>query len=173
MIEEIEKYIGYDRLPSLDDKDNLNYTNSFIHEMFRYTSFLPISVFQQSTDKITYKGYTMPKNTFLIQSLYHVMHDSDYWSKADTFNPDRFLQNGKFVADERVVPFGMGKRFCLAKSFAEKEFFLFLTTLVQAFNFEKVPTEELPSMDVEKVPVLGILRSCPIYNVIMKERVSH
>ena len=173
MVEEIEHVVGCDRLPSLEDRSELNYTSSFIHEAMRYTTFVPLSMFQQSTDEITYKGYKLPKDTFLVQSLFHVMRDPDYWSKPNTFNPERFLQNGKFVPDERVVPFGMGKRICLAKSLAEKEFFVFFTTLIATFSFEKVPNEELPSMEIEKVPVLGLLRSCPIYNVVMKIRDSH
>ena len=58
------------------------------------------------------------------------MRDPDYWLEPNTFNPERFLQNGKFVPDERVVPFGMGKRICLAKSLAEKEFFVFFTSII-------------------------------------------
>jgi len=173
MVEEIKHIVGNDRLPSLEDKNELNYINSFIHEAMRYTTFTPLSMFQQSTDEILYKGYKLPKDTFLVQSLFHVMRDPDYWSQPNTFNPDRFLHNGKFVPDDRVVPFGMGKRICLAKSLAEKEFFVFFTTLIATFSFEKVPTEELPSMEIEKVPVLGLLRSCPMFNVIMKLRQTH
>ena len=173
MVDEIKHVVGNDRLPSLEDKNELNYINSFIHEAMRYTTFTPLSMFQQSTDEILYKGYKLPKDTFLVQSLFHVMRDPDYWSQPNTFNPDRFLHNGKFVPDDRVVPFGMGKRICLAKSLAEKEFFVFFTTLIATFSFEKVPTEELPSMEIEKVPVLGLLRSCPMFNVIMKLRQTH
>ena len=106
----------------------------------------------------------------LFQSLYHVMRDPKYWSKPDDFNPDRFLQDGKFVPNERVVPFGIGKRYCLGKSLAEKEFFLFFTSMVQAFNFETPKGEVLPKLDFEDIPVLGVLRSSPKYNVVLKIR---
>ena len=83
----------------------------------------------------------------------------------------RFLDDqGKYVPDERVIPFGIGKRYCLGQSLAEKEFFLFFVGLMQKFDFGSVPGTELPSYDIEKVNVKGILRNTPTYEVLLKER---
>ena len=83
----------------------------------------------------------------------------------------RFLDDqGKYVPDERVIPFGIGKRYCLGQSLAEKEFFLFFVGLMQKFDFGSVPDKELPSYDIEKVNVKGILRNTPTYEVLLKER---
>ena len=43
------------------------------------------------------------------------------------------------------------------QSLAEKEFFLFFVGLMQKFDFGSVPDKELPSYDIEKVNVKGIL----------------
>ena len=82
----------------------------------------------------------------------------------------RFLDRGHFVPDEKVIPFGIGKRYCLGQSLAEKEFFLFFVGLMQKFIFQTVPGTELPSYHIDKVNVKGILRTIPIYEVLLIER---
>lgn len=62
-------------------------------------------------------------------------------------------ESGHFVDDEQVVPFSIGKRFCVDQSLAEKEFFLFFTGLMQQFEFKKVPSSELPPYNVDEVEV--------------------
>lgn len=56
-------------------------------------------------------GYVIPANSTILPNLFYVMRDPDYWRDPETFNPDRFLDDaGNFVRDERIVPFGIGKR---------------------------------------------------------------
>ena len=46
---------------------------------------------------------------FLV-NLSFIMHDPRYFSDPSKFNPGRFLDTqGKFVKNERVIPFGIGK----------------------------------------------------------------
>ena len=57
-----------------------------------------------------------------------MMYNPEFFPEPETFKPERFLdETGKFVNDEHVVPFGIGKRYCLGKSLADKEYFLFFT----------------------------------------------
>jgi len=98
-------------LPSLDDKNEMHYTQAFLLEAMRFASLVPNSVFQCSVKDFEYKGYKIPKDTMLISSLYHVMHDPENFKDPESFIPERFLnQEGNFVKDEKVVPFGIGKR---------------------------------------------------------------
>ena len=55
-------------------------------------------------------------------NLYHVMNDPAYWQEPRTFRPDRFIDQltGEFIQDERVIPFGVGRRACLGKLLAEQ-----------------------------------------------------
>ena len=41
---------------------------------------------------------------------------------------------------------------------------------MQKYDFGSVPGKELPSYDIEKVNVKGILRNTPTYEVLLKER---
>ena len=44
-----------------------------------------------------------------------------------------------------MIAFGLGKRYCLGQSLAEKEFFIFFTALMQQFDFKHAPGTTLPS----------------------------
>lgn len=172
LFSEIESFIGKDRPPSFEDRSKMHYTNAFILESYRVACFVPMSVFQWSTKDISFKNYVIPKDTMLISSLYHVMFNPEYFPEPETFRPERFIDEntGRFVKDERVVNFGVGKRYCLGKSLADKEYFLFLTGLMQAFKFEKVPDTKLPSYKIADVPVPGLTRNVPHFEVILQPR---
>ena len=56
------------------------------------------------------------------------MSDPEYWSEADKFNPDRFInEQGKFRKDERLVPYGIGKLPRCTTYFANSHIFYDLT----------------------------------------------
>jgi hypothetical protein len=55
----------------------------------------------------------------------------DQFENPHQFNPDRFVKDGKFVSDERVVPFGIGRRACIGQTLAEKEFYIFFAGIMQ------------------------------------------
>ena len=124
-----------------------------------------------SFSDIKIKDYVIPKDTLILHSIYLTNHDPKYFKDPDTFNPERFLNNeGKFVNDERVVPFGVGKRFCLGKSLAEKEYYLFFVTLLQNFRFNRVPGTTLPGYGAKDVPVMGPVRNVPKFLVNIEIR---
>ena len=169
--QELDAQIGRDRMPSLDDKTNLHYTNAFMHEAMRCTAFVPMSVFHFTYSEIKFKGYTIPADTVLIASLYHVLHNPEYFPEPEKFKPERFLDSeGRFRSDDRVVPFGIGKRYCLGKSLAEKEYYLFFTGLMQAFEVSNASGQNLPSYAIKDVPVPGLVRAVPEYEVVLTSR---
>ena len=170
--EEIIEVVGQDRLPSLEDRKNMHYTEAFLLESFRYTSFVPMAVFHSTMKDVQYKGYYIPKDTAVISSLYHVMHDPIHFKNPAVFQPERYLnQDGEFLHDDHVVPFGIGKRFCLGRTLAEKEFFLFFTGFIQKYKLENVPGIKPPSYCIEDNGVPGILRGVPPYELILRKRI--
>jgi cytochrome P450 len=63
------------------------------------------------------------------------------------FRPERFLdpETHKFVSDERVIPFSTGRRKCVGKSLAERQYFLFVVGMLQKFTFDTSKEYPLPS----------------------------
>ncbi len=89
------------------------------------------------------------------------------------FNPDRFLDSdGVYHPDERLHPFGVGKRYCLGQTLAEKEFFLFVTGLLHSFRFERVVGEELPGYGIDVSHPMNVVRVCPDYRAKLTDRMA-
>ena len=42
----------------------------------------------------------------------------------------------RFLKNERVIPFGLGKRYCMGELLARNEIFLFLVTMLQKMQFK-------------------------------------
>jgi len=79
-------------------------------------------------------------------NFWAVHNDETYWEKPEIFNPDRFLdEKGNFVRSSHVIPFSVGPRHCLGEQIARMEFFIFLVSLVQKFEF-------LPDPNSDKLP---------------------
>ncbi|ETE57767.1 Cytochrome protein, partial [Ophiophagus hannah] len=74
--------------------------------------------------------------TFIIPDLRSVLLDPEQWETPEKFNPNHFLdEDGKFIDREEFLPFGLGKRVCMGQQLARIEIFIFLTSLLRAFNF--------------------------------------
>ncbi|XP_078056139.1 cytochrome P450 1A1 [Mustelus asterias] len=153
--EEIDENIGKDRSPRISDRSLLPYTEAFITETFRHSSFLPFTIPHCTTKDTALNGYFIPKNTCVFVNQWQVNHDLTLWKDPFVFCPDRFLNpDGKSInkgETEKVLLFGMGKRRCIGEPIGRIEVFLFFTTLIQQLRFEKVPGQ-----DIDMTPQYGL-----------------
>ncbi|XP_078096805.1 cytochrome P450 2K1-like [Mustelus asterias] len=138
--EEIIKVIGSDRSPRVQDRKSLPFTDAVIHEIQRFGDIVPMNLPHESTVDITFKGFFIPKGTYVIPLLSSVLYDKTQWEKPNEFNPSHFLDaEGKFVRREAFMPFSAGRRACAGETLAKMELFLFFTALVQKFKFQVPP----------------------------------
>ncbi|NXH17145.1 CP2J2 protein, partial [Bucco capensis] len=133
---EIDTVIGQARQPSLEDRNNMPYTNAVIHEVQRKSNIIPFGVPRMTTKDTVLDGFHIPKGIFVLTNLTSVMFDKDEWESPDTFNPGHFLKDGQFWKREAFMPFSLGKRACLGELLARSELFLFFTALLQNFTFQ-------------------------------------
>lgn len=109
---------------------------AFLSEVARFNPIAPIPVPRRTIADVTYEGYNIPKNSFVIISIWSVFRDKDHWGDPDVFRPSRFLNSeGKYQKDEWLINFGIGKRQCPGESLAKNVMFLFLVKLIQEFKF--------------------------------------
>ncbi|KAK2885258.1 hypothetical protein Q8A67_016095 [Cirrhinus molitorella] len=138
--EEIVQVLGYDRLPSMDDRDKLPYTYATVHEIQRCGNIVPSGVFHETTQPTKLRGYDIPKGTVVFANLTAILTSKEHWKHPDTFNPENFLDdNGHFFKPESFLPFSLGPRVCLGETLAKTELFLFLTSLLQRIRFSWPP----------------------------------
>jgi cytochrome P450 len=68
-----------------------------------------------------------------------------------------------------VTAFSLGKRNCIGQALAEKELFVFLTSLVQQFRMTPAPGSILPSY-IDIYPETSFVRSPPHFQIILDKR---
>ena len=72
--------------------------------------------------------------------------------------------------DINLMPFSIGKRYCLGQSLAEKELFLFIVGLIKAFEILPQGSEKLPDCDYDAGSKIGLIRGAPLYKVVLNCR---
>ncbi|KAK2885269.1 hypothetical protein Q8A67_016106 [Cirrhinus molitorella] len=167
--EEIVQVLGYDRLPSMDDRDKLPYTYATVHEIQRCGNIVPSGVFHETTQPTKLRGYDIPKGTEVFTNLTAILTDKEHWKHPDTFNPENFLdENGHFFKPESFLPFSLGPRVCLGESLAKMELFLFITSLLQWIRFSWPPGAKWPDMN----GIVSLTRSPEPFDIICHSRGS-
>uniref|UniRef100_A0A3Q3MMV8 Cytochrome P450, family 2, subfamily Y, polypeptide 3 n=1 Tax=Mastacembelus armatus TaxID=205130 RepID=A0A3Q3MMV8_9TELE len=136
MQHEIDVVIGKNRCPNMEDRKSLPFTDAVIHEVQRFLDIVPFSVPHHALHDISFRGYTIPKDTVILPLLHSVLKGEKEWATPWSFNPQHFLdQNGNFKKNPAFLPFSAGKRSCVGESLARMELFIFLVSLLQHFTF--------------------------------------
>ncbi|NXI38475.1 CP1A4 protein, partial [Galbula dea] len=145
--EELDQTIGWERKPRLSDRGMLPYTEAFILEVFRLSSFLPFTIPHSTTKATVLNGYYIPKGTCVFVNQWQVNHDEKLWKDPSTFNPKRFLNAAgteiNRMESDKVLVFGLGKRRCIGEAIGRWEVFLFLAIMLQQLEISLSPGVEV------------------------------
>uniref|UniRef100_A0A914UV68 Cytochrome P450 n=1 Tax=Plectus sambesii TaxID=2011161 RepID=A0A914UV68_9BILA len=134
---ELDTIVGKDRQVEMADKPFLPYTTATVTEIQRFANIIPINQPRKVFEDTVINGYRIPGNTPVLAQIHTVLQDPKLFPQPERFNPDRFLDETKqkFINNEAVIPYGIGKRMCLGESLARTEIFLFFAALLQRFSF--------------------------------------
>lgn len=112
-----------------------SYTKLVIEESMR---LYPPAYFIDRVNKEEdhFNGWTLPKGSNLLFSVYEIHRHTDFWTHPEAFIPERFLdENIKF--SKHYFPFGAGPRMCIGNNFAMYEMILTIMALVEQFEIKE------------------------------------
>ena len=132
-----------ERLPTFEDFDNLPYTESVVEESMRL--YPPVYVIaRKAAEDACIGDYPVPAGSEVALWIYMTQRDARWYPDPETFNPDRFAGEH---ASKRLrygyLPFGVGARTCIGKTFATIEAVLILATLAQRFKLSLAPAHRV------------------------------
>ncbi|XP_076636803.1 methyl farnesoate epoxidase [Colletes latitarsis] len=145
--DEIDKVIGRDICPSLSDKNRLPYLNAVLTEVSRVANITATTIPHRALADSNLLGFEIKKNYSLLANLKSVHMDKEHWGDPKEFRPERFIdENGQFVDDPWVMPFGLGRRKCLGETAAKSTLFLFAACLFQKLHFKLLEDHPEPCL---------------------------
>ncbi|ROV91045.1 hypothetical protein VMCG_09608 [Cytospora schulzeri] len=146
--EELDRVVGRDRLPNVEDEARLPYVHAIVKEVERCHNPFWLGTPHVASEDFTYKGKFIPKDTVLVLNTWTMHHDEKRHPNPMEFDPDRYI-NDPLTASQSsnlVDPyerdhwmFGAGRRICPGMVVAEREIWLTISRLIWAFTLEQVP----------------------------------
>ncbi|KAI5120037.1 hypothetical protein M0805_004665 [Coniferiporia weirii] len=137
--EELDRVVGKDNLPTMEDKKNLPYINAICSESLRWQPVLPFGLAHCATEDDVYNGCFIPAGTAMLPNVWAMQRDPKEYPEPEKFIPERWLpSDGKREPlDVRKTAFGFGRRICSGRHFAENTIFIAVASILAAFNIGK------------------------------------
>ncbi|MGH3243508.1 MAG: cytochrome P450 [Spirillospora sp.] len=136
--EEVTSVLG-DRMPVLEDLNELLYTGMVIQEAMRlYPPVWLLSRVAQAEDEVG--DYHVPAGADVLVSPYTMHRHPKFWTDPDRFDPDRFDPAHPETRPRYAhIPFGAGPRFCVGNHLGMMEATFVLAMVVRELRLSKVP----------------------------------
>lgn len=156
--EEIDRVIGRERLPNMQDRSKMPYTDAVCHEIQRFANLIPFGVPRAVVRDTVFQGYSIPKDSNVFMMLHTVLRDPQKFRDPDSFNPENFLdENGGFKSNDAFIPLSAGKRMCPAEGLTRMEIFLIIVATLQNCNIKSLVEPE----KIDLFPVVSGLGNLP------------
>ncbi|KAK6013813.1 unspecific monooxygenase [Ostertagia ostertagi] len=111
------------RSVSLSDKEHTPYLNWTVLETQRLASIVSLNLWRKTKEGRKVGGYFVPEGTAIAAELSLIMSEEKYFKDPLKFDPGRYEEGGKEL-EQRVIPFGIGKRSCIGETLAKAEIYL-------------------------------------------------
>lgn len=131
------------RAPRIEDVEALAYTERVVKESMRL--YPPVFALARKAVADTRIGdYDVPAGSEIGLWIYQVQRDARWFDRPEAFDPDRFADAHSLQRMKHAyLPFGVGARTCIGKTFAMTEAVLLLATIAQRFDLALAPGQRV------------------------------
>lgn len=135
---ELDEVLG-GSLPTAADVASLPYTSAVVQESMRlYPPVMGVTRVAIRDDVIG--GVPVRAGTTVGILIHGIHHHPDVWPDPRRFDPARFLPDAPTPSSKQaLMPFGAGRRMCIAAGFASLEATLIVATIAQRFELDLLP----------------------------------
>ncbi|PIO74085.1 hypothetical protein TELCIR_03911 [Teladorsagia circumcincta] len=140
------------------------YLNWTVLETQRLASILNLNLWRRTNEGRKVGGYFVPKGTAIAAELSLIMSEEKYFKDSIKFDPGRYEEGGKEL-EQRIVPFGIGKRSCIGETLAKAEIYLILANMISRYNIREDP--EVP-IDLKTTTPIGMMHRPKNFNIILE-----
>ncbi|CAE6495896.1 unnamed protein product [Rhizoctonia solani] len=128
--QELDTVVSNQRLPEMQDQDDLPYIGRVVKEVFRWRPVGPLGVPHVCAKDDVYRGYFIPKEAVVMGNIWAMCSNPETYPNPEKFDPDRF----KIPTTPDPPTFGFGRRICPGQEFADAFLFLVVATTLSIFN---------------------------------------
>lgn len=143
---------GKDKIQETDVKE-LKYLKMVIKETLRLHPPIPLLLPRECREEREIGGYSIPLKTKVIVNAWVINRDPEYWKDAESFEPERFRDNGMEYMGQNMefIPFGGGRRVCPGISFGLANIELPLAHLLYHFSWNLPHGTKTADVDMTEV----------------------
>jgi len=150
------------------DEANLHevkYLKSIIKETLRLHPPVPLLLPRECSERCEINGYEIEAKSKVIVNTWAIGRDPNYWSDAEKFFPERFLDCSVDYkgADFQFIPFGAGKRMCPGITFGIANVELLLANLLFHFDWKMPNGNKCEELDMTESFGLSVRRKQDLY----------
>ncbi|KAJ7764870.1 cytochrome P450 [Mycena metata] len=135
---EIDRVVGHNKIPRIDDASRLPYVGALIKEVMRWHPVLPLSIARRTAEADQYRGFDVPRDTIIIPNVWAIAFKPCSKYDVKSFIPERFLDEEVKVDDPALWAFGFGRRICPGKALAENSIFALISSILAQFEISPI-----------------------------------
>ncbi|KAK4942809.1 hypothetical protein LTR10_017569 [Elasticomyces elasticus] len=139
-----------ERLPTLDDWDQLPYIVAVIKETLRWRPNMTATGTPRALiEDDTYGDYKFENGTVFSYNNFGICHNEDEFPRNAEFLPERFLNDDLQDMLKGHLGFGAGRRICPGWHLGTRNMFIAFSRLLNCFDFKEVPGAPINDSEID------------------------
>ncbi|CAK9781616.1 cytochrome P450 [Cutaneotrichosporon oleaginosum] len=163
--------------PGFDDLavDAVPHLHAFVAESYRWRPVSAGGFIHRTTAPVMYGDYVVPAGVLISGNHWAIHRDTSYFgADVETFNPSRWIKDGKFNEAMKHVQFGFGRRVCPGHHVAHNSVLINAALLLWAFNMTEQTNSKGKLIPIDTLAFTNTANSHPLkFNVSFHERVAN